>query len=193
MVNRKSKIYLRCLNIQRLTSPLIKIEQSNSYIKSSWFKIKRFLKFSFSKYKNFKILPIIGDGLDLEYIYYIKKYLNTLGINYYFNNTDFLKSFNNVGSINLDVRSDYLLKITDWSKVNTCLLLNFNLRLENPLINSKLRQEYIWNNLNIFFFGSKYNLTYKYYQISNNLQEFIKFIEGRTWLNNVISKNLNII
>ena len=172
---------------------MIKIEPSNSYIKSSWFKIKHFLKFTFSKYKQFKILPILGDSLDLEYIYYIKKYLSNLGINYYFNNTDFLKSFNHTGSVNIDTRSDYLLKITDWSKINKCLLLNFNLRLENPLINSKLRQEYIWNNLTVFFFGSKYNLTYKYYQISNNLKEFIKFIEGRTWLNNIISKNLNII
>lgn len=176
-----------------MNSPLIKFQKSNSYIKSSWFKIKHFLKFIFTKYKNFKILPILGDNLDIEYISYIKNYLNNQGINYYLNNTDFLKSFNSSGPLNIDIRSNYLLKILDWSKVNTCILLNFNLRLENPLINSKLRQEYIWNNLNIFFFGSKYNLTYKYYQISNNFKEFIKFIEGRTWLNNVISKNINII
>ena len=109
-----------------MNSPLIKFQKSNSYIKSSWFKIKHFLKFIFTKYKNFKILPILGDNLDIEYISYIKNYLNNQGINYYLNNTDFLKSFNSSGPLNIDIRSNYLLKILTIHFSNSSLSLACN-------------------------------------------------------------------
>lgn len=106
------------------------------------------------------------------------------------NGTDdlILTSFNE-SCLNYDLRSNYIFKLTQFKKYNLCLLLNLNLRLENPLLNSKLRQEYLWNNLLIYSFGSKYNLTYKYFQIGTSLKDFIKFVEGRSWFSNIFKRN----
>jgi hypothetical protein len=103
-----------------------------------------------------------------------------------FNGTDdlLLSSFYE-SCLNYDLRSTYILNNLNFNSNNLVLLLNVNLRLENPLINAKLRQEYLWNNLLIYNFGSKYNLTYKYYQLGNNIKTFIKFVKGQHLLTNL--------
>lgn len=128
----------------------------------------------------------------MEYLHFIKEFLSFNGNKFFINNTDYLETRGEIYCLNYDYRSNYLFKITDWSKINSCILLNMNLRFDNPVINSKLRQEYIWNNLQIYSFGCNYNLTYKYINIGNSIKDFIKFIEGRTWLSNLIVKKKNI-
>ena len=73
------------------------------------------------------------------------------------------------------------------------IFYNYNLRIENPIFNSKLRQKVIWFNFsNLFFFGTNYNLTFKYYHLSNSNIEFINFLEGKHWVCNILLKYNNI-
>lgn len=175
---------------------IFKIEKLFSSI--SWWKLKKFLLnfysniFKFNKnlikFNQFKLKPIIGDLVDIELISYLRKIIFSSGQSILFNGTDdlLLSSFYE-SCLNYDLRSNYILNNLNFNNYNLMLLLNLNLRLENPLINAKIRQEYIWNNLLIYNFGSKYNLTYKYYQLDNHIKSFIKFAKGQHFLNNIFS------
>lgn len=195
------------INIRRLKFPALKIYKNefsfeknkfeeNLYDVISWGKLKKFLlNFYFNIFKfnknliklnQFKLKPIIGDLVDIELLTHLRKIIFTSSQSIIYNGTDnlLLSSFYD-SCLNYDIRSDYILDNLNFNNYNLLLLINANLRLENPLINAKLRQEYIWNNLLIYNFGSKYNLTYKYYQLDNNINSFIKFIKGQHLLNNL--------
>jgi NADH dehydrogenase (ubiquinone) Fe-S protein 1 len=207
-LTEKARFIYDSLNIQRLDTPIIKSSSlyfSNNYILNkflsvSWENLNKILfKFYLNLFNNNKnnywnnkniilFKPILGNLVDLELVFLIKNLsLKTESI--IFNNTDNLlfSSFYEIG-INYDNRSQYIFNLFGFNKFNLCLLLNLNLRLENPLLNSKLRQEYVWNNFLIYSFGNKYNLTYKYFQLSNSQLDFKKFIEGRFFLTNLFSK-----
>lgn len=173
---------------------IFKIEKI--FLSVSWQKLRKFLlNFYFNLFKfnknlkkknQFKFKPIIGDLVDIELISYLRKIVFSSGQSILFNGTDdlLLSSFYE-SCLNYDLRSNYILNGLNFNNYNLILLLNLNLRLENPLINAKIRQEYIWNNLLIYNFGSKYNLTYKYYQLDNHIKSFLKFAKGLHFLNNL--------
>jgi len=208
-LTEKARFLYDGINIQRLKFPAIKkydnyvFNFTNSipiakkfYYSISWDKLKKFLlNFYFNifyltkkiiKQNQVKLKPIIGDLVDLELINYLKKFQGLTAQSSFLNGTDdlLLSSFYE-NYLNYDLRSSYILDNLNFNNYNLLLLLNINLRLENPLINAKIRQEYLWNNLLIYNFGSKYNLTYKYYQLSNNVTHFLKFIKGQHFLNNL--------
>lgn len=209
-LTEKARFLYDGINIQRIKFPSIKKYDNyvlnfnkipllkKFYYSISWEKFKSFLlnfyfnifhlNKNFYKLTEFKLKPIIGDMVDIELITYLKNFLHKTEQSILFNGTDdlLLSSFNE-NCLNYDFRSNYILNNLNFNNYNLLLLLNTNLRLENPLINAKLRQEYLWNNLLIYSFGSKYNLTYKYYQINNNSNHFIKFIKGQLFINNLIS------
>lgn len=207
-LTEKSRFLYDGLNIQRLKFPAIKHFKYNDYnfkkinnkhyYSISWEKLKIFLINFYSNLfvnnlktksiKNiFKLKPIIGDLVDIDAINYVKSILLFNEESIFLNSTDnlLLSSFKEF-CLNYDFRNNYILKKTNLNDYNLCLLLNLNLRIENPLLNAKIRQDYIWNNLLIYSFGLKYDLTYKYYQISNNTKNFLKFLKGQTFLNNII-------
>ncbi len=208
-LTEKSRFLYDGLNIQRLKFPAIKhfnyidsnFKKINNkqYYSISWDKLKTFLINFYSnlfinnlsilnnKKNIFKLKPIIGDLLDIEFINYLKTILIANEQSVFLNATDNLLLTSLKDScLNYDFRNNYILKKTNLNDYNLCLLLNLNLRMENPLFNAKIRQDYIWNNLLIYGFGIKYDLTYKYYQIGNNTKQFLKFIKGQTLLNNII-------
>jgi NADH-quinone oxidoreductase subunit G len=210
-LTEKARFLYDGINIQRLKFPAIKkfdIDLFTNLLKNklvnkiyysiSWEKLKNFLlhfyfnifyfNFKLNETSKFKIKPIIGDLVDIELLSYLKNIIFKNEQSILFNGTDdlLLASFYE-NFLNYDFRSNYLLKNLNFSNYNLLILLNINLRLENPLINAKIRQEYLWNNLLIYNFGSKYNLTYKYYQLGNNFNKFLKFIKGQHFLTNLVS------
>lgn len=206
-LTEKARFLYDGINIRRLKFPALKKYKNdfnfermdlkeNLYDVVSWAKLKKFLlNFYFNIFKfnknliktnQFKLKPIIGDLIDIELIAHLRKIIFSSAQSILYNGTDdlLLSSFYE-SCLNYDIRSNYILNSLNFNDYNLLLLINTNLRLENPLINAKLRQEYIWNNLLIYNFGSKYNLTYKYYQLDNNIKSFIKFIKGQHLLNNL--------
>merc|ERR1712000_562822 len=86
-----------------------------------------------------------GEFLDLETMVYIKE-----SALYYGSNS--IKSLSektlNVSSelVNEDFDSNYLLKLSNFEKYENVFFINLNLRLENPILNAKLRQKFVWDN-----------------------------------------------
>lgn len=206
-INEKTRFFSDGLLIQQLEYPTIRVlsnfftniknfekEFNYNYAKNmmsiSWKSIGNIL---LNKMKNsFGLICsyYTGDFLDLESLLYIKE----SGLYYSSNNIKSLseKNLNNSDElINEDFDSNYIFKVSDFTKYKNVFLVNLNLRIENPILNAKLRQKYIWDNqLKIYFLGTKYNLTYKYIQIGISTKAFLSIIEGRHYLLNFFRKNL---
>lgn len=204
-ISDKSRYFFDSLKIQRLTFPLIlkKINlinnknsnNNNFFIASSWKNISNYLKdFININLNKLIIKSILGDFIDLESINIFKYFTVKSGSNLLINNTENY----NIEIINNYFNFDKELNYINNSKIGLhnydfYIFYNYNLRIENPVFNSKLRQKVIWFNFNnLFFFGTNYNLTYKYYHVSNSHDDFIKFIFGKHWLCNILFKFNNI-
>jgi len=204
-ISDKSRYFFDSLKIQRLTFPLIcqktklitlgNSNFNNFFITSSWKNISNCLKdFIISNSKKLMIKSILGDFIDLESVNFFKYFTLNLGSNLLINNTE---------SANIEINHNYLNFDKEFNYINNSkiglhnydfyIFYNYNLRIENPVFNSKLRQKVIWFNFNnLFFFGTNYNLTYKYYHLGNTHDDFIKFLFGKHWLCNLLSKINNI-
>jgi hypothetical protein len=193
-LTEKGRYIYDAFNVQRLVAPLIKRFNvindnfSQIYISASWTQLKKFfLYYNINQLKSQKfnvqqLLPIIGDSCDLVLINYLKHLFLRNGQN----NIIYKQCGQNCGyNRNFDFRSLYLNDLQNIHNIGMCLLINITLRTENPLLNAKLRQEYLWNNTQIFQFGSKYNSAYKYAQLTNNLHNSYKILNGQ--ISNLIS------
>lgn len=130
-----------------------------------------------------------GTFLDLETLLQVKEsalYYSSNNIN----GSHFLESV-----VNEDFDYNYIFKINNFNKYKNILLINMNLRLENPILNAKLRQKYLWDKkIKIFILGEKYNLTYKYIQLGLTTKTLLSLIEGRHYLlNSFNSTSSNLI
>lgn len=201
----KSRYFFDSLRIQRLTFPLIlkkntlitshKNINTNFFIGSSWKNISLSIKnFIIINSKKLLIKSFLGDFVDLESINVFKHFTFNLGSNLLNNNTENfnIEIYNNI--LNFDTEKAYInTSKRSLFEYDFYIFYNYNLRIENPVFNSKLRQKVIWFNFNnLFFFGTYYNLTYKYNHISNSNESFINFIFGKHWLCNFLFKYNNI-
>jgi len=81
-----------------------------------------------------------------------------------------------------DLRSSFLMntKITDIKKSDVCLLIGANPRLESPLLNIRLRRQFLKReNFYVFTIGPATNLTYYSKHLGNNIKVLLDFVEGR--------------
>lgn len=123
-----------------------------------------------------------GDLIDLETLYVSKKLTGLFGSSDRFlANSQFIAS--------ADCRYNYILstKLNDFDNKKLFLLFFTNPRYEAPLLNITLRKLFLKNNLKIISIGSNINLTYYNYHINNSKLAFVKLIEGRHWLCNVLN------
>jgi len=161
----------------RLVSPFFK--EKDIFVLKSWSNILYILKSILNKRINF----IVGNFIDIETAVLLKKISNKLGSfslkvnlnnnNNFFNN-DFRKNY--IFSINLKNIEIY----------KNIFLFGLNLRMENPLLNIKLKFFSDKNLIKIFSICSSFNNNYFMYNFSNNILELIKIFEGKSFLNNII-------
>merc|ERR1712110_1150322 len=159
----------------------------------SWKSIGYFILNKMKNQYGFLCSYYTGEFLDLETMVYIKE-----SALYYGSNS--LKSLSekhlNISSelVNEDFDSNYLLKLSNFEKYENIFFVDLNLRLENPILNAKLRQKFVWgNHLKIYYFGAKYNLTKtkksNLFLYNNNLKLLYKPTFHRSLFNYL--KNLN--
>jgi NADH-quinone oxidoreductase chain G len=199
-ISDKTRFFYDGLKRQRLQNPLIKINKN--FISVSWDKsykvlaiiLKYFFKntyylnsnYNIYKYKtNFfnlinnqncysKIIGVVGSLVDLETVITFKGFLASLGSsNFFINNVKKVFSF--------DFRFNFLSSKIDLLKVDFFFLINFNPRLELPLLNIKIRKLFLENSALILSLGPLINLNYNYFHLSNNISDFFKIISGKNF------------
>ena len=158
------------LRKQRLNQPLIL--ENNTLLPTSW-------EVAFNKLKTvlnpkiYELEPFVGNLVDYETLIVYKKFLNSLGVsNIYLNNYKNNISFNQ--------RNDYIFKLSndDLLTLNNLMLINLNLRLENPILNIKIRKNVLKKGIKVYNFGYNSNLTYPIINFGINMMSFLKFVEG---------------
>ena len=166
------------------------IKQTTNMMAISWKSIGYFILNKMKNQYGFLCSYYTGEFLDLETMVYIKE-----SALYYGSNSLKSLSEKNLNSslelVNEDFDSNYLLRLSNFEKFENVFFINLNLRLENPILNAKLRQKFVWdNNLKIYYFGAKYNLTYKYIQLGVSTKNLLRMVEGRySILNNLKKTN----
>lgn len=137
--------------------------------------IKRFLYRFIASNSKSSLIPLqgyIGDHLDLETIYLFKRFFLLNGSNFFLLNTknsihnDFTQFYSFNTSINRLNESDF------------CMLFDINLRIELPIVNSKIKQLVSKKMLPVFVMGFYSNFNYFVKHISNSSKIFLQVLEG---------------
>lgn len=175
---------------QRLYDPMVKV--GDVFFKIGWKKALLFLKKVFSNFTGSNnissFIPLrgyMGDYLDLETVYLFKKFLLLNGSNFFLPNTQ--------NSLSNDLTSFYSFN-TPLIKLNEsdfCMLVDLNLRVELPLVNSKIKQLVSKKMLPVFVIGFYSNFNYFVKHISSSSKTLLQVLEGSHWLSTKVSKKFS--
>ena len=173
-ITNKTRYAFDSLNIQRIYLPSVQT-QPGQWVESSWANILQLVvnKMSSGGWDN--ISAICGNFIDLHTGHGIKGLFNSIGSNNIYHQYVH-------GYVDHDFEFMYLLNHTmeQIERVNHIMLLNTNLRTENPLLNSRIRKNYLNNKVTIYSFGN--GLTYTTYpviNIGNSTRSLLLFMQGK--------------
>lgn len=168
---------------QRILKPLY-VNAAGEYCNITWNEVFYTLKADLlSKKSTLNIGCYFGELLNNEIIFTASKFMDIIGNPNKYSIQD--KLF-----INNDFNSNYLFngKVTSLSNTDMCFIFGSNLKSELPLLNVRLRKQYLTTALSIITFGIRTNLMYPTYFFGFKLKTIIKFIEG----NNIFCKYLSV-
>lgn len=168
---------------QRILKPLY-VNAAGEYCNITWNEVFYTLKADLlSKKSTLNIGCYFGELLNNEIIFTASKFMDIIGNPNKYSIQD--KLF-----INNDFNSNYLFngKVTSLSNTDMCFIFGSNLKSELPLLNVRLRKQYLATALSIITFGIRTNLMYPTYFFGLKLKTIIKFIEG----NNTFCKYLSV-
>lgn len=168
---------------QRILKPLY-VNAAGEYCNIAWNEVFYTLKADLlSKKSTLNIGCYFGELLNNEIIFTASKFMDIIGNPNKYSIQD--KLF-----INNDFNSNYLFngKVASLSNTDMCFIFGSNLKSELPLLNVRLRKQYLATALSIITFGIRTNLMYPTYFFGFKLKTIIKFIEG----NNTFCKYLSV-
>ncbi len=171
---------------QRLYHPMVRKE--SNFVKVSWkkvfFLLKSFLTFRLKTLNSSNIFKAyIGEFLDLETLYLIRKFFYLNGSNCFVNSTSSYVDSSVMYSLNVSM--------VDLEKADFCLLVGLNLRIQSPILNSKIRRIVVKANLPVYLIGYHSNFNYYAKHVSNSSSLLLSVFEGSHWLSAKISKNFS--
>lgn len=175
---------------QRLYDPMIKV--GGTFLKIGWKRvmllIKRFFCSIVTSNNKSSVIPLqgyIGDHLDLETIYMFKRFLLLNGSNF------FLPNIRNSGCNDFTQLYSFNTQLTRLNESDFCMLLDVNLRVELPIINSKVKQLVSKKMLPVFVVGFYSNFNYFIKHISSSSKTLLQILEGSHWLSSKVSKSFS--
>ena len=130
-----------------------------------------------------KTTAISGKFTDIETLYATKKFLESLGSNYYecrYDNVQFKK----------DHRESYLFNssIQQLDEADAILIVGSNPRWEASVLNTRIRKAYLHNDCKIALIGKPIDLTYKYNHLSECICFLNEIIEGKSFFCEILQK-----
>lgn len=172
-ISDKARFFFDGLYKQRILKPLY-VNPYGNYISLTWTEVFYTLKTTILKNSSkLNLGCYFGELLNNETIFTASKFMDVVGIpNKYsfcdslFINNDFVQNFT------------FNLKIQDFDKIDMCLIFGTNLKTESPLVNVRLRKQYLVTALPIITFGIHTSILYPTYFFGFKLKTLLKFIEG---------------
>jgi NADH-quinone oxidoreductase subunit G len=167
-ISDKTRFAYDGLKVQRLDRPYIRKDGRLTPV--SWSEALKFAAKKLKETKPSKISAIAGDLADCESMLLLKEMMQKLGSGNIDCRQDGAKLIPNV-------RASYLFNTTieGIENADLCLLINTNLRVEAPIINTRLRKRYLQGNFHIANIGPKID---HIRQLGNNPSILSEIAEG---------------
>jgi NADH dehydrogenase (ubiquinone) Fe-S protein 1 len=189
-ISDKTRFFHDGLKYQRLQTPLLKLQKS--FISIDWktaFSVSsKFFSF-FYRYSNnffrknsfdnilesFSLTVCVGKLVDIETLLVLKNFFDSVGgANFLFN--DFLDFRNE------DFRQHFAsVRLLDFADIDCVFLLNFNPRLQFPILNTKLRRASLKQDINVVSIGQAISLNISFFNIAISSKNFLEFLEGKNF------------
>ncbi len=156
-ISNKTRFFFDSLKYQRLKYPLLK-NKNNQFQKISWSKALNILNNKLNTTDSSKISALIGDLIDLESLFLLKKNLNKLGIS----NILFENFLNNNLKINSDITNNFLFNnnLKSIEKSDLCLIVNSDIRKEGSILNIHLINRLKKGNFEVAYIGHNNDFTF---------------------------------
>lgn len=190
-ISNKTRFFFDSLKYQRIKYPLLK-DQNNKFQKISWSKALNILNKKLNTIDSSNIKIIIGDLIELESLFLLKKNLNKLGIS----NILFEKYLNNKNlKINSDIPNNFLFNTTLKSieKNDVCLIVNSNIREEGSILNLHLINRLKKGNFEIAYLGHNNDFTFPIQNLGLTNDVLIKILLGKHFFCRKLKKAKNPI
>ena len=173
-ISDKTRYACDGLSMQRLDRPYRKID---GILQScTWDEAFSEIKNKVKNISNDALSAVIGDLVDTDTLFAFSELVNSLQINH-------VDCFQNGGNLKVNSRSDYLFNtsIAGIEESDFVLLIGTNLRKEAPLINSRIRKNWLNNKkLGIALIGKQIDLTYPYEYLGNSPNALVDLLRGRS-------------
>jgi NADH-quinone oxidoreductase chain G len=174
-ISNKTRFFFDSLKYQRIKYPLLK-DKNNKFKKISWSKALNVLNQKFNKEDGSNIKAIVGDLIELESLFLLKKNLNKLGIS----NILFEEHLKKV-KINSDITNNFLFNNSLKSIENSdlCLIINSNIREEGPILNIHLINRIKKGNFEVGYIGHNNNFTFPINKLGLTNHVLIEILLGK--------------
>jgi NADH dehydrogenase (ubiquinone) Fe-S protein 1 len=207
-ISDRTRFFYDGLKRQRLQVPLIRVN-FGKFISLGWERVfsllgnvmKYFIVFNTKRseanekknvrvsfFRNFSsrgsfssVIGVLGKLADAESIVSFKDFLTTIGSENFFFNLDY-KDFN------FDLRFNYLFLPSFFGEkgdiflcADIIVLVNFNPRLEMPILNIKLRKLFLEKGVPLLLLGSYSHLNFFFFHIASNARFVLDLLEGRNF------------
>ena len=173
-ISDKTRYACDGLSMQRLDQPYRKID--GILQPCTWDEAFSEIKNKVENIGNDELSAVIGDLVDTDTLFAFSELVNSLQIKH-------VDCFQNGGNLKINSRSDYLFNtsITGIEESDFVLLIGTNLRKEAPLINSRIRKNWLSNKkLGIALIGKQIDLTYPYEYLGNSPNALVDLLRGRS-------------
>ena len=170
-ISDKTRYACDGLLTQRLDNPYLK--KNNKLKETDWRTAFSKAKVLIKSYEPEEIAFVVGDFIDLETSYLIKRLATDLNIS----NIECRQDGSKIPYSN---RSQYLFNstINGIDDTDCILIIGSNIREEAPIINTRIKKQTVGRNLPIALVGENFDLTYSYQHLGNDLNVLNNLADG---------------
>ena len=173
-IQNKTRFFYDALQYQRLTKPIVL--NGLEYKNIDWADAFKQINLKQKNIDGSQIKSLVGNFGDIDSLLWFKKLNNILGnseLNYNSKGQNF--------KINSDITNNFLLNniTNDVKTADCCLIINSNPRTEGSLLNLRLRNLVLKNNLQVYSIGTKLDLTFPVTNLGLKLTTLQQIIKGQ--------------
>lgn len=174
-ITNRVRFFYDSNSFQRYLVPLFKNDNGN-FVVIGWLRLFYLFFFNLLKYlnSNSSVLSFIGMFSDLKSVVSVKKFFNSIGSDIFY--SDFV-------TVDTDFRDSFLLNglLVDLDNNLSFVFFNLNVRVESPILNSRLRKLFLLNDV-LKFYGFGVNGSYLNLPIivyGNNYFNFFSILKSK--------------